>query len=103
MTAEQIDAAHEQIITMCGASHGYPDPAWLPKSRWPQVVPLVYRFFRDSPRKDLKAMQPPPEDVAIAYYVRQAPEKLELPAPNPNLDDGGIEFKQASIGSISHL
>lgn len=90
-------AIHDKVVSLCGACHPYPEPADFPKRYWPKLVDQAYQWYRESPREDLKKLDAPSLDETTKYYTSQAPEEVELPAPNPQLDSGGLRFHQEAI------
>jgi len=91
------DAIHDKVMSLCGACHPYPEPAAFPKRFWPELVDQAYAWYRESDREDLKNLDAPPIEDVIRYYTSQAPEELELPPPNPQLDNGGLRFRQEDV------
>lgn len=81
-----LSAAEERrVAAFCGDCHALPRPASFSQDRWHVEVKKGYEFYAKSGRSDL---DPPPINVALAYYRGRAPSELPVPviddAPGPS-------------------
>lgn len=68
------------IEIFCGDCHRMPNPSSFPQSAWLDEVRRGFDFYYASGRSDMTV---PIQADAHQYFVRRAPEKLDLPAPQP--------------------
>ncbi len=76
--AEWTDQHRRQVEQMCSTCHLFPPPDTLPRTRWSGVIETM----ADVPDSKLTPSQ---LTLATAYYLREAPEKLDWIAPAPAL------------------
>jgi len=88
-----LTAARQQVEQFCGDCHATPTPDQFPRVAWPDEIDQGYRFYFDSGRTDLT---PPPKQLVLQYYQRQAPEFLEIDPP-PGGDPGAVRFTRTSL------
>ena len=104
VTQRDENALHDRVMSLCGACHTYPEPSLFPKQYWPELVEQAYGWYRESPREDLKKLDAPSMEEIIEYYTSRAHEELDLPAPNPQIDFGGLRLHEEKIPlSEDHL
>jgi FG-GAP-like repeat len=70
----------QNIKAFCSDCHAMPDPTTFPKEAWHGEVQRGYAFYYASGRTDL---DPPIVNDTLRFFVENAPEKLELPSPDP--------------------
>ena len=92
-----LEELRPRVASLCGACHTYPEPSDFPKRYWAELVDQAYGWYRESPRADLKALDAPPIEDVIWYYTSQAPDEVDLPSPNPQIDMGGLRFRQQTV------
>lgn len=68
------------IETFCGDCHRMPKPSSFPQSAWLDEVRRGFDFYYASGRSDMTV---PIQADVHQYFVSRAPEKLDLPAPQP--------------------
>ncbi|TWU34453.1 FG-GAP repeat domain-containing protein [Novipirellula artificiosorum] len=71
------------ITLFCSDCHPFPNPNRFAKDRWQEQVELGFRIYRDSHRTDLT---PPDFDATLAFFRDLAPEEVQIPIPERNLD-----------------
>jgi len=70
--------AESRIVAFCSDCHGMPSPENYPRYAWRKEVQRGYEFYARSGRQDL---DPPPVDLAIAYYESRALPEPVFPEP----------------------
>ena len=85
-----------RIVAFCSDCHGMPRPENYPRYAWRKEVLRGYEFYARSGRNDL---DPPPIDLAIAYYQARAP--LEPVFADPKTPDAelGVEFTAQTLAA----
>lgn len=70
------EAEKLQVRSFCGDCHATPEPALFPKEAWHAEVVRGYRFYAEADRHDL---DPPSPEIAVRYYISNAPAELKMP------------------------
>lgn len=105
------DSAIELIADInmfCGDCHVAPDPNTFARQHWPAEVRRGFDFYKESGRSDLT---PPDFDATVAYYQNLAPERLNLPDPDEDLNTSRVRFSTSKLSlppgqtrpGVSHL
>jgi hypothetical protein len=91
-----LDAdAEARVVAFCGDCHAPPHPQSYAASDWHDRLEHGYEFYARSGRNDL---DPPPMEMALAYYLAQAPERLEFPQPPEALRPMQVSFRRELFG-----
>jgi hypothetical protein len=84
------DDAQSRVVAFCSDCHALPRPESFPRDAWHDGVRMGYEYYVRSGRNDL---DPPPIELARAYYRSRAPEKLTFPEPK----EAGNELRAAFV------
>jgi len=68
--------AESRVVAFCSDCHALPRPDSFPRDAWHDEVRMGYEYYVRSGRSDL---DPPPIQLARAYYRSRAPERLTFP------------------------
>lgn len=82
--------AESSVVAFCSDCHALPRPESFPRDAWHDEVRVGYEHYVRSGRSDL---DPPPIQLARAYYRSLAPEKLTFPEP----EEAGNELRAVFI------
>lgn len=80
------EAAHEQVVAVCAACHGFPEPELFARHDWANEVVRGFDFYA----KSGLALDAPPAVEVVRYYKNRAPSALaqgvRAPRPEPEWD-----------------
>jgi hypothetical protein len=92
--------AESSVVAFCSDCHGMPRPENYPRHAWRKEVQRGYEFYARSGRDDL---DPPPVNVAIAYYESRAPTEPVFPEPEEADRQLSVEFVVQTLAASQDL